>query len=334
MKTNNTEYNISYAKEIKELLSSKMASETEKYSSQLIISLQNKIQNYLSALNNWNILVSNTINSPYIQDIDVKPELRRYIAAKEAIRLNPQIEQLLKDGYLIIDLIREFFTGQHISYQIGVEYYGKLYEGYVSMEQIMSMAQVQPDWKGNINSMVKLRLSKYPKGRLVDMLDEVEDFKKGTHSTLYSSIRAYASSNKKYNKGNLYEVYRVLKGRYNSNEIPPAIWNTEEFEEVYLSVVRNTASFVKGGDILTEQVKFFGTSVPSLATLRTIRDALRTFLGITQIFSGQKLQQGLKYFFLKKEDIEEASLNIDNFVEEKINELIKDIRLSNKNLTK
>jgi hypothetical protein len=137
--------------------------------------------------------------------------------------------------------------------------------------------------------LVKLRLSGLSKGNLKDMLEEVENLKDSTHSTLYSSIRAYASSTQKYNKGNLYEVYRVLKGRYGSNEIPPASWSAEEFEEVYLSVIRNTASFVKGGDILTEQVKFFGTSVPSLVSLGTIRNTLEAFMAITQSFSGSQL---------------------------------------------
>ena len=320
----------SYTEEVKEALSSAIAPEIGSNMEAVVANVRTKVTQYLAALEQWNKVATNTIKTPYIQDLDVKPEVRRYIAAKEAIRLQPQIEELLKQGYVIIDLVREFFTGQHITYQVGVEYYGKLYEGQLSMEQIMSLAKVQPDWKGSVNSMVKLRLSGTSKGNLKEMLQEVEDLKKGSHTTLYSSIRAYASSTAKYNKGNLYEVYRVLKGRYGANEIPPASWNTEEFEEVYTSVVRNTASFVKGGDILTEQVKFFGTSVPSLAALGTIRTTLATFNAITQTFSGAELTQGLQYYFMKSEDIAAASLAIDPYIEEKVDEIEKMIKVSSR----
>jgi hypothetical protein len=64
----------------------------------------------------------------------MKEELRRYIATKQMIKVLPEIEQLLKEGYQMIDIIREKITGEQIRYFVGVEYKGRLYEGYVSME--------------------------------------------------------------------------------------------------------------------------------------------------------------------------------------------------------
>jgi hypothetical protein len=40
--------------------------------------------------------------------------------------------------------------------------------------------------------------------------------------------------------GNVYEAYRVLRSRYKSNNIPPAVWDRDEFESVYIDTVKNT----------------------------------------------------------------------------------------------
>ena len=257
----------------------------------------------------------------------MKPELQRYITAKEMIKLNPQIEKQLKDGYLIIDKIREYFTGESITYAVGVEYNGKLYEGNLTIEQILNMAQITPEWKGSINSMVKLRLTGTSRGVLASQLQEIEDFKSGTHSTLYSSIRAYASSNSKYNKGNIYEAYKVLKYSYGDNRIPPSEWNSEEFESVLMSVKKNTGSYVKGGDILTEQIKFFGGRAPSLTTLATIRTTLKQFNALLSTFSGNKLKTGLNQLFLKEESLAAASQSFEDFTEEEIDKLLSILKI-------
>ena len=42
----------------------------------------------------------------------MKEELKRYIASKQMIKIAPEIEDLLKEGYQIIDIIREKITGE------------------------------------------------------------------------------------------------------------------------------------------------------------------------------------------------------------------------------
>ena len=116
------------------------------------------------------------------------------------------------------------------------------------------MAKATPQWKGTLSSAVKLRLSGTNKTTLAALLDEVGSIKDtgDGHKTLYSAIRAYASDSGKTNKGNIYETYVALKNKYKSNTIPPAVWDHNEFDTMYLATRKNTGSFVSGGDILND----------------------------------------------------------------------------------
>ena len=182
--------------------------------------------------------------------------------------------------------------------------------------------------KGSLSSMIKLRLSGTNKGSLADLLEDVGSFreKDEKHSTLYSAVRSYASASGKTNQGNIYETYRVLRARYSSNDIPPAIWNPDEFDTLYLATRKNTGSFVTGGDILNDQIKFFGGSVPSLASISTIRDTLFTFVNSLSTLSGAALNESLKQLFTNtSKAVEQASLTVDDFIDDTID---KDILLS------
>lgn len=305
-----------YTQEVSKILAKAVGTEIGNYSAETLQALAKKINNYLVKLNNWNKKVSVYYNKMAWKDPDMKEELKRYIAVKEVIRINPEIEQLLKEGYALIDLLRETITGEEIRYFIGVEYRGKLYEGYVSMQQILDMAKATPQWKGSLSSSVKLRLSGTNKGALASLLDEVDDFRKNGegHSTLYSSVKAYASSSGKTNQGNVYEAYRALRARYDSNDIPPAVWDPDEFDTIYMETRKNTGSFVTGGDILNDQIKFFGGSVPSLAALATIRDTLTTFTTSITTLSGPALTQSINELFNNNPIIEEAASSVDGFI--------------------
>ena len=250
----------------------------------------------------------------------MKEELKRYIATKQMIKVAPEIESLLKEGYQMIDIIREKITGEQIQYFIGVEYKGKLYEGYVTMEQILNMAKATPQWKGSLSSMIKLRLSGTNKGNLASLLEEVGSFREegGKHTTLYSAVRAYASASGKTNQGNIYETYRALRARYKDDRIPPAIWNPDEFDTLYLATRKNTGSFVTGGDILNDQVKFFGGSVPSLASISTIRDTLTTFINSISTLSGADLDQALNTLFNNNANLDQVADNLEKYTDDVI----------------
>ena len=313
-----------YSQSVKKILSQELGQEISTYSAETISLLISKINNYLKKIDLWNKRTTAYYNKIAQNDPNMKEELKRYIASKQMIKIAPEIEDLLKEGYKIIDIIREKITGEQIKYFIGVEYKGHLYEGYLSMEQILDMAKVTPQWKGSLSSMIKLRLSGTNKRTLADLLEDVGSFRNSDnkHSTLYSAVRAYASSNGKTNQGNVYETYRALKSRYKSNDIPPAVWDPDEFDALYLATRKNTGSFVTGGDILNDQIKFFGGSVPSLASISTIRDTLFTFTNLLSTLSGAALDESLNQLFNNNSDIDKASLEVDDFIDDVVDEKI------------
>lgn len=311
-----------YSQSVKKILSQELSSEVSTYSDETIILLVSKINNYLRRIEMWNKRTTAYYNQVAQNDPDMKEELKRYIASKQMIKIMPEIESLLKEGYQMIDIIREKITGEQIRYFIGVEYKGKLYEGYLTMEQILNIAKVTPQWKGSLSSMIKLRLSGTNKGTLAGLLEEVGSFKEanGKHSTLYSAVRAYASASGKTNEGNIYETYRALRARYSSDRIPPAVWNPDEFDTLYLATRKNTGSFVTGGDILNDQIKFFGGSVPSLASISTIRDTLTSFVNSLTTLSGGQLTQSLNELFNNNSILDGAATTVDEFIEDTVNE--------------
>ena len=313
-----------YSQSLRGILSQELSQAVSSYSHETLVSLTVKINNYLKRVDGWNKRTTAYYNSIAQNDPDMKEELRRYIATKQMIKVLPEIEQLLKEGYQMIDIIREKITGEQIRYFVGVEYKGRLYEGYVSMEQILSMARATPQWKGSMSSMIKLRLSGTNKGSLADLLEDVGSFREqdGKHSTLYSAVRAYASSSGKTNQGNIYETYRALRSRYSSDNIPPAVWNPDEFDTLYLATRKNTGSFVTGGDILNDQVKFFGGSVPSLASISTIRDTLTTFVNSISNLTGQELDSALNRLFNNNSGLDQAAKDVEAFVDETVEQKI------------
>lgn len=321
-----------YSQSVKKILSQELGQEVSTYSAETISLLISKINNYLKKIDLWNKRTTAYYNKIAQGDPDMKEELKRYIASKQMIKIAPEIENFLKEGYQMIDIIREKITGEQIKYFIGVEYKGHLYEGYLSMEQILDMAKVTPQWKGSLSSMVKLRLIGTNKGTLADLLEDVGSFRDSDnkYSTLYSAVRAYASSNGKTNRGNVYETYRALKSRYKSNDIPPAVWNPDEFDTLYLATRKNTASFVTGGDILNDQIKFFGGTVPSLASISTIRNTLFTFINLLSTLSGAALNESLNQLFNNNPNIDKASLEVDDFIDDVVDKQLLSLIL-NKN---
>ena len=249
--------------------------------------------------------------------------ISKYVLAK----VDTKLTNLLKQGYEIIGLLRRSITGEKIKYKVAIEYYGTTYEGQLSEEQILSMASPSFDRGSNT---IKLRLDALSKAKIVSLMQQDGNYKviqnKGIgHSTLYSSIRAQVD--KKLNQGYVYETYRVLKSRYKSNIIPPAIWDKNEFEETYAQTIKNTASYVKGGDLFDEQYKFFGRSYPSLTTITTIRNTLEAFVSLVQQLPKEnELFSALQQMFYKEEQLDMSAKDISDGAQKIIDELLKNIR--------
>ena len=82
------------------------------YSNETINLLVSKINNYLKRVEAWNKRTTAYYNQIAQNDPDMKEELKRYIATKQMIKIAPEIENLLKEGYQMIDIIREKITGE------------------------------------------------------------------------------------------------------------------------------------------------------------------------------------------------------------------------------
>lgn len=316
------------AKSIQEEINQINSTETNKYLQVNFQNIKNQIDAYLNYMDIVEMQMGNRIEhleiNQYQQDYinskgkEITDQYKRYLAAKEIIKENDSIQELLKDGYRIIEMIRELITGQSIVYRVGVEYRGQLYEKKITMEDILKIAKVEPIWKNSETNILKLRLNS-SKSSLIKDLQMNKEPNKEKHSTLYSTIRNYASGDRKWNKGNVYEAYRILVNLYGSNLMPPALWGEDKFNEIYLKVRKNTASYVQGGDILNTQVKFFGTSMPSLTTLSTIETTLKSFSNLINNYQGTQLIEEFNKIFSKGKD------EIESMLEDKILEVTDDV---------
>lgn len=249
--------------------------------------------------------------------------ISKYVLAK----IDTRIMSLLKRGYEIIALLRQSITGESIKYAVAVEFYGTTYEGYLTEDQILKLAS--PSFDHGTNN-IKLRLDALSKGTIVNLLQESGSYaiigsKKEQQPTLYSSIQAYVG--KERNMGNVYEAYRVLRSKYKNNNIPPAVWDRDEFESVYINTVKNTQSYVKGGDLFDEQFKFFGRSYPSLTTITTIRSTLQAFIALVQQLPRQnELEAALQQMFYKQDQLDNAARDVSEGAQKIINDILKNIK--------
>ena len=111
------------------------------------------------------------------------------------------------------------------------------------------------------------------------------------------------------NAGNFTELYIVAKSRLNKGknkfEGSQQKVSGKDLFELYKQVKSNTDAFYTGGDYLTDQIKGFLGALPSLTSLKTIKNAVENFY------------QALK-------DVEENIKNIDHIKKELSKLLLQD----------
>lgn len=325
-----------YVEEIRKTLENEITGDISKFSLETLSALNKSIQSFLTKIQQWQMLAKSKLNDymitykdPADQKLYSKLHSFEKKRALESILTGPGLtaEAILKEGYILIDEIRTKITGEQITYGIGVQYRNKLYEGTVSMQDIISRSKVEID--GNtLDSIIKLRIraSKAEWKSLIEVENDGIAFT-NNHSSLFTSIRAYFIENKIKNWGNIYETYKLLVSKYGSNKIPPAQFNEMEFIAAYLETVRNTESFAQGGDILNEQVKFFGGSAPSLVSLATIRDVLTRFSMALSTADMATIKDAVKTIFMKEDKIKLTAEELEEAVIDWAEEhLDKDLR--------
>ena len=278
---------------------------------------------------------SKGIVEKYNNSIQEEPNLsnstRRYQAVKTYNEQVDSIQNLLKQGYLYVDAIREILTGQTIQYEIGIIKEGILYENNVDLLTLIETSTLDVDSKISIGNAAKLRLksgelsAKILQNPIEQIIQEEVDNASSIFSAVYNYFTNSIHQTPKVNKGNAYEVYkRLIFERNNLNKIPPAKKTSiEEINKIYEEVKRNNAAYYKGGDINDIQVKYLGNTPPSLTSLSSIKRVLtKTKNALLIIYDEskpkQKVVESLVNLFTQN------STKITNDIERKANDEAKE----------
>lgn len=325
-----------FAPEIRKLIAQSLADQGEEYSENFLNNLKSEVSFYLMEIEETEIRFNTYFDKMlpgwnFKRDPqDITEQYERFIIGTAFLKQDHDIENTLKKGYEIIDLIRTVYTGHETTYSVGVSYKGTLYEGTLTLDQILSIAKVEAIWKNSVNNLFKLRLSGATKGQLASSYGlQAERPSTTDHSTLFSTIREYASSDKKWNQGNVFEAYRVYKAE-KGNHITQgnASWDPQHFDDIFMSVRKNTASFVKGGDYFDESIKYFGDSMPSLATLANIKKTLTTFNEIISLGNLNSIKAGLSSLFEKDPVLDGVDTDLENASKEEVEKILKLLKIA------
>lgn len=312
---------------IQQVLAEEMVKDSENYASSFIYELLLMIQPYLNKIKDFKNQINidlNRINNSY-SAVDANPTVISYAMLKELNFCTSEVTDMLREGELLIDQIRSFFTGETITYEVGFTYHGNLYETSMSMEEFLNQTKMDLNTRSTLNNFLKLRLGTTSKGRFLEKLQENPNNKivmtsLSDSSSVYSAVYKYinnkaSAKGKKVNLGNAYEVYKVIVARRGGqNKIPPEI-DADLIDNTIQEVMSNTISGVKGGDYLNMQIKFFGKSAPSLATLNTLVITLQTVYDSLSAYlkdmNAEQLKSNLQELFIKDKNLSKAALEIE-----------------------
>lgn len=296
---------------IKDTLSTAMSATTPQETQKALTVVTNRVANYVMRLDDFYVRMENESNDVIAQyrQLNADTNTISYALFKELQYKEDEIDSLLKEGYVLMDELRYFFTGERINYQIGIPYRGKLYEQSLTLEELLEYTHVSFNTKAKIDNLFKLRMTK--KSDLRKAFQEKQKemaINSKDNTTVYGAVWTYLTGQKaegiKVNLGNAYEVYRVLLARRGSNEIPPELTN-ETIADVFTEIRSNTASSAKGGDYGTSQIKYF-SNAPSLTTTSLLRSTLTEMVQILQTYLTTTNQpqfiDSLKQLFLKTTD--------------------------------
>lgn len=239
--------------------------------------VKTQIQDFLQRYD----IISGGIYSRYRTLADQLPQesesTRRYQAVKSFNQQTDAVQDLLKQGYLYVDALRQAFTGESIVYQVALIDNNFLYEGSMDILELIQHSTIDVDSRISIQNAAKLRMTKVSAQDINNSTKTSIFDVTGSASSVYSAVHNYMTNSHsipKHNQGNAYEVYqRVLFERNGKNTIPPNV-SPQQIDRIYEQVKRNNAAYYKGGDIANIQVKYLGGKPPSLTTLASIKTVL------------------------------------------------------------
>lgn len=309
---------------IKNIISEALVNKSKDSTNNMIQRLIKIINNYLTRLDHFYLQLQKAASLiPQYQSIGADETTIKYGFFKQLTYNEKEIQDLLKEGYILIDTLRESFTGEQIKYTVGTVLRKKLYQKDMSLEQILNKAQLSFNSKSKLNNIFKLRLDFKNKSTFASQAGQakaVVDKNKEEATTVFSAVWRYFHSEqnnhgKKYNKGNAYETYKLAVANRNfpnPNQIGPPI-SIEDIDYYFQLVKKNTASLAKGGDILNTQYKFI-SQMPSLITTNTAKTTLSQLVLIFQHYlnnnKGATFLTELQNVFIKDINFDELGLTI------------------------
>lgn len=252
--------------------------------------IKTDISNYLSEYNAFKAMLTST---QMLESVNFQNEnVQRYVTYKNwrSQHIDVKIDLILKKGYILIEKLREAFTGKTIEYVVGFE--GSVSRGQrelvnkkMSLEEMLSYSYVDINWGATGENAFKLRASASAR----DFRNEYEEVKQRAEAALSMHTNSlYVIINKvitdqyqRTNLGNVYETYWHLRHEgypdksndYSITSIPTNP-DLDIIIEAYKKVRKGTQSFVTGGDLGDEQYKLL-TKSPSIASMYTIELALK-----------------------------------------------------------
>lgn len=279
-----------------------LASDSPQSARQNFILLGQNIDIYLNQLETFYNQMENV--SPIVAQyraMEASQQVITYAIYKQLAYNQSTIESLLKQGYLILDKIRYFFTNEKILYSIGlISGRGKekqLFEFQLTIQEILKNSAVTFNTRAKIDNVFKLRMTGGKKSLLETyreaeqtVITDVSD-SSSVFSAIYDYVKTENSHGRKINKGNAFQAYkRIVANR--SNQIPPEV-AVQLIKETLADIRKNTVSSIKGGDFLTDQIKFY-SAAPSLITTSLVRSSLQDISKNLKMLSNSELDQDFK----------------------------------------
>lgn len=247
------------------------------------------------------------------------------------------ILKIIIETEIFLDEVRKYFTGQEITFSVGLSYYSKLYEYNLTLLDMLKNAVIAIDSK---SQGLKLRITRSKStliqayGTLeakVSVIDKQYEQSK-TNESLYQILRErWLKDGKKINgkvvnEGVLYETYRY----YVESGITDINFNKKEDRQFYEhAIIRsmNSTSGRQGGDVNQSQVKFVNASFATISNIRnTLKELSILLINFIKSGSQEEFSKGLKKLFTKNDkDIEEIESDSQREAKEYIDKIINNM---------
>lgn len=297
-------------KEIEELVGKALNAPTQKLKRENIESVITNIKQIAKQLqiNQSNLMLYNSeIDKIQAQGMDRKSAIHyAYTIGKidsDLEKAQEQFQQKALESYQIINKIRQKFTNEIISYQIGVGSSKRefLIQAKMTYEELVPYFYLEKRSEGyairiKLSQQIMKDLKSKREKEKQAAINEVEVFTEGA-STLYSAVYRYFTNEKlqqKGNWGNFYEVYQYLLAKSaKKNKYHPKTKTIAQAFSIVLKGGGKGGSFAAGGDIGLYQDKASFGSNPTLTSVNTIINQLLDLSNNLQDFITTGNQQGL-----------------------------------------